>query len=472
MDEGPVNRKGPSGLKPRIRSAVMRLAPWYYHPAYAAHLARKAAMGYEAPRNPRYSALIVNHYFDQDIAWLRRAATDVAVYELPYIAFIEAASAVLPPEAERFPGYYAPELTPARERFRDRTAGIFDGVAKVFPYDVVVSTSDLFWWAREFQPVLRDRGIPYFVIEKEGLMTPYFYEHYSREFGEHCPPIADHHLVWSERQSYFWRLCGQDPDRISVVGQPRSDFWRHAELWPSRADLGLPLREGRPLVVFFSYEVFFYLSWEMFLRGEFTWEPLRNHTNAAIVAAAKRNPDVDFVVKLHPQQEDSGLDSSELPSNLRIVGGSRLGNPLLLTADVLVMFQSTATIEAMFRDIPIVYPFFGESVDRHIESLLPFHEHGVLRKLSRRSSRGLTRRASTPKRSSGGGGSLATTSMSRMVKHPAAFLIAWGSSSISATECRAGRADAYFLTVRASCPTRSIQWSRAGVSTSCNTLPT
>lgn len=375
MDEGPVSRRAPvAGARRRIRLAARRLAPSRYHRAFAARLVKNANARYEPPAHPRYSLLVVNHYFDQDIYWLRRAAPDVAIYELPYLVFFEAAASELPPTAERFPGYYAPELARGRERFRSHTADIFEGVASAVPYDTVASTSDLFWWAREFQPVLRDRGIPYAVIEKEGLMTPYFYEHYSREFREHCPPIADHHLVWSDRQSYFWQLCGQDPARISVVGQPRSDFWQHPEVWPSREALGLSLRDERPLAVFFSYEHFFYLSWEMFLRGEFTWQPLRDGTNEAILETASRNPHADFVVKLHPQQADSGFEGTELPPNLRIVGGSRLGNPLLLNADVLVMFQSTATVEAMFRDVPIVYPFFGESVQRHLDSLLPFHE--------------------------------------------------------------------------------------------------
>lgn len=320
---------------------------------------------------------MVNHYFDQDISWLRRGSTDVAVYQFPYVVFLEAALAVLPPEAERFPGYYAPELADGRERYREHVARIFDAVSRVLPYDVVVSTSDLFWWSREFEPVLRERDIPHYVVEKEGLMTPYFYEFYSREFREHCPPIADHHLVWSERQAYFWKLCGQSADRISVVGQPRSDFWSHPELWPTRADLDLGLRPDRPLVTFFSYEPWFYLSWEMYRRGEFTWEPLLRGSNHAMVELARRHPDKDFVVKTHPQQATSGLEGAELPSNLRIAGGATLGNALLLNSDVLVMFQSTATIEAMFRDVPIVYPFFGASVHEHRDALLPFHEEGV-----------------------------------------------------------------------------------------------
>lgn len=378
MDEGPVVRRHTGGWRPRVRAVAARLSPHRYHAAYAVHLLRRFNAGYAPPSDPRYTMVIVNHYFDQDIAWLRRAASDVAIYELPYVVFSDAASSVLPPQAERFPAYYAPELAPGRHRYSEYVSRIFTALRNEIPLDVVVATSDLFWWDREFEPTLRDLGIPFFVIEKEGLMTPYFYEQYSREFREHAPPIADHHLVWSARQAYFWELAGQASDRISIVGQPRSDFWSHPEEWQGRGDLGLPLRDGSPLVVFFSYESWFYLSWDMYLTGEFTWEPLRAATNAALIEIARRRPDVDVVVKLHPQQSESGLESYELPSNMHVVGGSTLGNALLLNADVLVLFQSTATVESMFRSCPIVYPFFGDSVDRHIESMLPFHANEIV----------------------------------------------------------------------------------------------
>ena len=375
MDEGPVTRRREAGFKPRIRGAVRRVAPRYYFPAYAAHLARMANAGYEPPDDRRFNILVVNHYFDQDVAWLRRAATDVGVFEVPFSAFSHAAAAVLPEEAERFPGYYAPEFAEGRAAYAEHLGRIFDRLSEDFPYDAVITTSDFFWWSREFQPVLGERAIPYFVLEKEGLMSPFFYEHYSREFRQHSPPTPDHVLVWSDRQALFWELCGQDADKISAVGQPRSDFWSHPETWPQREDLGLPLRPGAPLVVYFSYDIWFYLSYEAFERGEFTWEDVRNGTNQAFLDAAARHPEADFVVKLHPQQAESGLEDTELPPNVQVVGGATLGNPLLLNADVLVMFQSTATIEAMFRDIPIVYTFFGQSIEPHVKSLLPFHEH-------------------------------------------------------------------------------------------------
>lgn len=377
MDEGPVVRLRARGLKPRLRAIARRVAPRRYHAAYAVHLLRRFNANYTPPTDPRYTLLIVNHYFDQDIGWLRRAAPDVAIYEIPYVVFAAAACTELPPEAERFPAYYARELAAARMRYREYVRLIFTALEREISPDIVVATSDLFWWDREFD-VLGELELPFFVIEKEGLMTPHFYELYSSEFREHAPPIADHHLVWSERQAYFWQLCGQADERISVVGQPRSDFWSHPELWPARNELGLPLRAGSPLVVFFSYESWFYLSWDLYLAGEFTWEPLRAATHSAIVETARERPDCDFVVKLHPQQEESGLEGVDLPPNVHVVGGSTLGNPLLLNADVLVLFQSTATVEAMFRDCPIVYPFFGESVERHIELMLPFHEDEIV----------------------------------------------------------------------------------------------
>ena len=81
VDEGPVIRaRHALNVKPIVRAAAMKISPKRYFPAYAAYLARRENAGYRPPADPRYRLLIVNHYFDQDIAWLRRAGDDVAIY--------------------------------------------------------------------------------------------------------------------------------------------------------------------------------------------------------------------------------------------------------------------------------------------------------------------------------------------------------------------------------------------------------
>lgn len=377
MDEGPVIRARVAlRVKPIVREIAMKVSPRSYFPAYAAYLARKTNAGYRPPAKARYRLLVVNHYFDQDIAWLRRAGADVAIFEVSFLPFIEAALRELPPWAERFPGYYDPSIADGRERYRAHVERIVDRLQTDIGFDAIACTSDLFWWNRVFPEVLGPRGIPFVVIEKEGLMTPHFFTLYSQQFREHAPPIADRHLVWSQRQADFYRLCGQRPALIEITGQPRSDFWRRPEEWPGRETMGLPLREGAPLVVAFDYESWFYLPYEMYERGEFSWKPLRQATADALLELAATRPDVDFVVKLHPMQDESAFGQRALPPNLFIVGGAKLGNPLLLHGDVLVLFQSTATVEAMTRDCPIVYPFFGDA-ERYEPLMLLFHRDEI-----------------------------------------------------------------------------------------------
>ena len=64
------------------------------------------------------------------------------------------------------------------------------------------------------------------------------------------PEIADYILVWSERQKLFWEKTGVNSDKIKVVGQPRSDFWKQPTRWLPKNKLGIPgLRQNTKLIL-------------------------------------------------------------------------------------------------------------------------------------------------------------------------------------------------------------------------------
>ena len=62
------------------------------------------------------------------------------------------------------------------------------------------------------------------MIDKEGTISPYFFDYYANEIKSKYPLLSQKILVWSERQKLFWKKTGVEEHKIKVVGQPRSDF--------------------------------------------------------------------------------------------------------------------------------------------------------------------------------------------------------------------------------------------------------
>lgn len=322
--------------------------------------------------------LLINHVFDQDIKALKRANGTFTFVTIDARILRDVGGGVFPPSVESYSAYNAPAMAPTRARYR-RIVDRFAGRLRTLGIRAVLAPSDNFFYVRELVPALQERGIPYFVVDKEGTICPAYFTHFARYIRNHCPLIAEHILVWSERQKRFWEESGTAPERITVTGQPRSDFWRQSDRWVTRERLGVPgLRRDVPLVLFFTYDPWAYTPEYMIERGEMHWEELRSQTHAALYTFARSHPEVDLVIKAHPQQPDRTVleeeHRRESLSNVHLAYGAGSSNQLIVNAQVIVGFQSTALIEAMLTDKPIVYTFWGEAKERWANDLIPFHQ--------------------------------------------------------------------------------------------------
>ncbi|MEK7519130.1 MAG: CDP-glycerol glycerophosphotransferase family protein, partial [Patescibacteria group bacterium] len=210
---------------------------------------------------------------------------------------------------------------------------------------------------------------------------PAYFTHFAQYIRDECPLLADHILVWSERQKQFWIKSGVTPERITVTGQPRSDFWRQPERWPKKNKLSLPgLRPDAPMFLFFTYDPWAYTPDYMIAKGEMHWNVLRQETHRVLFNFARQHPEIDLVIKAHPQQSDIAAVAQEIASarlsNVFLATGASLSNDLIVNADCIIGFQTTALIETMVTNKPIIYTFWGEAKDRWASDLIPFHLSG------------------------------------------------------------------------------------------------
>lgn len=320
--------------------------------------------------------LALNHTFNQDLDSLRRAAGDEVEFRTLELDLLHTeAMRVLPADIDDdYSAYSRTEYEPHRRRLATMLEGLFEDVFREREFDIFVSPSDVFYYLRPAKAILHRLGVPYFVAERETTISPHIMNEHVDLIGRWFPPIADHRTPCSRRLRDFWVQAGADPSTITVTGQPRFDFYRQPERWPAR----LPYGDDRPTVLFLSYEYNTYHP-DGTSSGD-VWEQQHHETEAGLWELARKGWRV--LVKPHPQQARSdrvrlrGELGPLLGKSVFIVHHAADTRELIVGADVVVGFQTTALFEAMVAQKPIVYAGWRAKDGRAAEALIPFRQWG------------------------------------------------------------------------------------------------
>jgi hypothetical protein len=320
--------------------------------------------------------LVLDHFFDQDIAALRAALTvGEELRVIPYQALRSEALRILPADvATGLEAFAAPEHEQARRRYAAVLREMLEDEYTVWPFDAFVAPSDVFFYVRAAPEASHALGVPFLVAQKETTISPHTMREHSERVRRYAPPIADHMTVCSEHHRDFWLRAGGRPDAITVTGQPRFDYFAHAADHPDDVGRG----GGGPAALFLSYFVDAYHPKEG--AGEPAWARMHRETEEALITLVAEGWRV--LVKPHPQQPDV----AELRARLRGAAGAAWEErvflvdpaadvrPLIAAADVTVGFQSTAMLEGMLAGRPVVYTAWDEEAARLAGELIPFGE--------------------------------------------------------------------------------------------------
>ena len=316
--------------------------------------------------------LAMDHFFDQDLRALE-AHPALDVRRFPYQRLRNSALRIMSSAiSEGLRGYNNPALEQRRRRY---AAWLAREVRRLYlerPFDVLVIPSDTFFYVRALPAAAHALGLPLVVVQKETTISADTMEAHSNLTRDEAPFIADFMTVCSDRQREFWLRAGADPGVIEVTGQPRFDV---CALRRSRTQ-STPRR-----VLFLSYELDAYVPQAGRAPGaERAWQPLREATERVLLDAARQGS-IELVVKCHPQQ-DHRAEEARLA---RLAGaqwnrGVSVAEPdadtrdLILGADVVVGFQTTALYEAVAAGRAVIFAAWGDAYERFRAGLIPFHE--------------------------------------------------------------------------------------------------
>jgi hypothetical protein len=315
--------------------------------------------------------LALDHYFDQDLRALE-AHPHLKVRRFPYRRLRAPALRIMGRQvANGLHAYNEPDIAAARVRYAAWLAREVRRLYLEWAFDVLVLPSDAFFYVRALPDAAHGLGIPVVVVQKETTVSQATMETFSREVGAEAPFVSDFMTVCSERQREFWTRAGADGALIAVTGQPRFD------VYASRA---LPPRSTRRRVLFLTYALDAYVPGAGRGQGLRTWEPLRDATEETLVDLA-RSGAVELVVKCHPQQDRrevahriADLAGTAWNRSVTLAGQDADTRELIIAANVVVGFQTTALYEAVAARRTVIYAAWGDAYERYRAGLIAFHD--------------------------------------------------------------------------------------------------
>lgn len=329
--------------------------------------------------------LALDHFFGQDLESLRWACRGQhTLRHVDFQFFRERFLRIFPEHVlgTDFAAFGSARYARERATWQAHCRAALHELYALFAFDVVVLPSDIFPYIRDVIPAAHELGVPVVVAQKETTISPYTLQVHAKKIGAHFPFVSDYMTVCSERQKLFWTQAGAPTERIEVTGQPRFDFYRQPERWQSLAAQGIERLPGRKVILLLSYWLGAYIPIEDWNAGRLSWATLRSQTEDVLLELVAGGQ-YQLLVKPHPQQPLS--DVSELVQKLRrVTGDARTAvvvpssldtRHLLVNADVVVGFQTTALLEALLLDCNVIYTCWGEAYEVCKDVVLPYERH-------------------------------------------------------------------------------------------------
>jgi hypothetical protein len=274
--------------------------------------------------------------------------------------------------------YALPEYAEARQRYLVAARRVLHRIYMTFPFDAIISPSDTIIYLRAWVEAVHELGLPFIVLQKETAISPYTMIEDARGIGQSLPFIGDLMLVCSAHQKQFWLNAGADGNKIVVTGQPRFDFYSRPDLWQTIEKIGIAVPASRPSILFFSYDLGAYSPNGVVAP---TWTQLRTETEEVLIGLAQQGC-YNIIIKPHPQQQGipayrdylRALAGNQWDKTVQLLPGDGDARQLIVNANVVVGFQTTALFEALAAGKHVVYTFWSTPAHEFVADLLPFHE--------------------------------------------------------------------------------------------------
>lgn len=389
MSHIPILTPAYNVLYNRMLPAIFRAAVRNNCPRIAAVLFRltiRKFRGSPRSRQPQYVVCVLRKaIFDDDMLAVFEHAEHVALYSMSRRMLKYIAEQFLPEHLTdlRY-GSQTAEDDLKKQAYRAFLINMLRALSKFFRFDVVLTGNFSYHAEQEFAGALEQIGTPFIALHKESLRPTYLAELYAENYRTHRAPFQGRAILVYNDFERLAEIAGRiiPAERIRITGSPRFDALHQARAALAAASPA----KTRMMVVFFFFTrtpLGFLKQTEYHEMSETVqWTTLLQETLSAMARLAKEHPDLDVIVKTKAEKIHTDVlegmlsDGGALPANLKIVDR---GNPinLLMESDAVCGFNTTAVLDALALDLPVVVPRFAEATKPEFQPFIVDFEDAV-----------------------------------------------------------------------------------------------
>lgn len=310
-------------------------------------------------------AIAFDHFYWQDLDELERVmGPSNELVRISYVRWHQIARRCFPARAfDGIENAFDPSMDNCWNKYREMVKQEVNWIVAAYRPNVFITPSDSFFYIRPFIESFRAAGLNTFVMQKETTISPLVMDEHSKVIEKYVPFMSDHMSVCSERHKQFWLKAGTNNHFVSVTGQPRFDIYRR------QLDSGPAPTKQLQKLLYLSYADDAYLPSDLGIDYALSWRQQRQETERIISEISSL---FSVTVKKHPQQL-----RSEDWLGTAVVHADRFADTrkLIIDADVVVGFQTTALYEAAVAGKPVIYAAWGETYESAKDLLIRFDLH-------------------------------------------------------------------------------------------------
>lgn len=275
--------------------------------------------------------------------------------------------------------YYHQRNVKNRERYKKYTDTVIHLCAKLNGDAVLLASADD---TINFEIIrsVNEAPLKAVLFEREGTHSEVSAKKLAQMYLETSPLTLDALFCANANHLNCYRLSSEKEVTAQLIGELRTDLWIN-RYFDYSADYFEYAKRFRKVVVFLAFGEKNYLEPCFHPETEGDWRALSRSIEDELLAYLKENKDILLVYKMG-HLEDFNLKvierfRQECSDNFVSFGREFDCSALMSKADVVIGFQSTATLEALCYDVDVIYPFWNMPSDVDVETMiLPLHNYG------------------------------------------------------------------------------------------------
>ena len=269
------------------------------------------------------------------------------------------------------------------KKLRRHYLKILNVIIELYNPDAFISSSiaDARW--RETIKAARKLGKKWIITEREGVLAPIVFRKNITLVQKAFEPEVDLILTSNDVHKKYWEKILKNNIPVKITGELKTDIWSNRNMWIKKENIHKSLKRNKLLILYFAFGKKNYIDERFYPYEKRDWSYLqKEHYSVLREISIDYRDIVQIAIKSGHKDDLKGYfikkKKDDLLENTFIFRQNNQALNLIINADIIIGFQTTALIESMFTKKPIIFAAWGDLYNDVADDLIPFHRSDAL----------------------------------------------------------------------------------------------